>query len=167
VCTPASACAHTSVTAHAGAQGVEVVDHTLHRRVAEAPLRPFGASPRARAHVRRTQERDAQPGVEGRANHRVGERRAVVVGLASPLVVHVVKLAHGHDAGAAQLFEGLARDGLDGLGRERVGEPVHRLAPRPEGSRVARRALRGPAQGALKREAVGVDEARQDQRIGA
>ena len=58
--------------------------------------------------------------------------RAIVVGRAVGLVMHVVELAHRANPGARELAERNEADRVDRLRRERRGERVHRAAPRPE-----------------------------------
>src|SRR5439155_3500463 len=73
----------------------------------------------------------------------------------------VVELAHRRVAGVAHLGVGLYVLGANGVGRLPLRELEHDLAPGPE---VA--ALRAPAERALERVAVRIDETRERERLG-
>ena len=154
--------AHVWIVRVPSAQRIDVGERDVARGIGEAALRPLGRSTRASAVIHGAQERDAQTFVLGRSDHRVGHHRAIVVRRAVRLVVQVVELAHRQRPGLSQLAVGDARDRVHLLGRHRLGQRVHRRAPRPEivGS-VRPRALRLPTHRALESVRVRRREGRQ------
>ena len=77
-------------------------------------------------------KRNAQSGVLGGAYHRVAHHQPIVIGRATRLVVHVMKLADGAHARPGELAVSDERDAIDRLRRQRARKGVHRLAPSPK-----------------------------------
>ena len=126
-----SACTIARVRASSAAIAVRIVEETLlalvRRRAAEAAV-----------HIESGQQRQADAGLLRRRGD--ARRHLAEVGIrpAVDVVMQVVELADGGEAGLEHLHVGERRDRLDVVRRELAEEAVHHLAPGPEA--VIRRA---------------------------
>ena len=106
--------------------------------------------------VVRLQQDDPDADLRGRLQHDLVERVVPVA-----IVMEVVELAYGGDAGVAHLGEGLGTGPAELSAVERADQRVHRLAPAPEAAGSRAELFAGAAQPALEGMRVRVDEARE------
>ncbi len=90
---------------------------------------------------------------------RIGEGRTVEV------VVQIMELTHPHEAGLQHFRERERCDGLQVIGPEPLGQPVHPRAPGPEVVAVLAPKLRRSGHGPLEGVAVQVRQAGQAQAV--
>ena len=121
---------------------------------------PFGT--KARPHVQRRQQGQADPHAPRRAHQR--ESHFALVGVRPPIriVVQVVKLADLRIAGTQQLAIHECRDRFELLWRDPTRHPVHAIAPAPEIVFAAVGAFGEPGDGPLECVAMRVDQSGQD-----
>ncbi len=150
---------HVVVRCVARDQCLDVGETSLELVVEEAQLRAGRRTTRSVASVDDAQEGDPEAGVLGGTDHGIAHDRTVCVRRSIRLVVHVVELADGQNAGSRELAVREKRDLVDRFGRERRRNAVHRFPPTPKVVRLVRRSSLGePAHGPLKSVRVSRDE---------
>ena len=101
--------------------------------VREAQLRmPRGRLHQRRLQVARIDQGDSQAGVRRRGEQRLAHRVRILVAATTTVVVEVVELADGGDAGQRHLRVGRPGERVVPLGVELVYQLIHQPAPRPE-----------------------------------
>ena len=106
------------------------------------------------------EQRQADPRLLRRPDHRHAHRIGVLVGDAAGTVMHIVELAHQRHSGQRHLGKASASEREHRFGIEPAGELVHLASPGPE--RAARR-LSAAAQRALESMRVCVRESWDDE----
>ena len=109
--------------------------------------------------VERRQQREADAGLRAGRGDTLRHFAGIGVGPAVNVVVQIMELADGREAGLQHFHIGEGGDRLDVVGRKALKEAVHHLAPGPEavGGRTA--ALGEPGHAALKGVAMQVRQA--------
>ena len=143
---------HPRLARITGAQRLDIALDLLGTTVDETPLRRDGFAGEVAAQIGRTQQANAQPGVERGLDDLLGQQRPPRVRLPLWVMVQIVKLADRAHACQRQLDKGKVADRVNLLRRQLPRQPVHLLAPRPEGAAPL---LGAPAQRPL--EGVGMD----------
>jgi hypothetical protein len=113
-------------------QRIHVPKDVIDVRVPKSPLCPLERATGTRSRIGDAKDGHTEPFFESGLHHDLRQKGAIVVRSAVRLMMDVVKLPHGRDAGATKLSKGDTGDGVHALGVEGMGQPVHRVAPAPK-----------------------------------